>query len=193
VLAVVGGAVYVGLAGSADQPPTIRVLQRNLANALAESRTTVILRVDKQRTRTPHHVTAVEWVDLATGRSRVRWYDASGRVQSDTSRFYSGGEPSGACGCDLDPFTNFPTTARVALLGRETIGRQPTFHLRFTISGGPLSSTTDIWIDRSTYLPVREKLVVPETSFNKRLTYTVTDDFTWLPRTRANLAHLAGG
>ena len=65
--------------------------------------------------------------------------------------------------------------------------------VRFTITGGPLRSTTDIWINRSTYLPVREKLVVPETSFNRRPTYTVTNDFTWLPRTSANLAQLAGG
>ena len=95
------------------------------------------------------------------------------------------------CGCDLDPFTDYSPEPRVSLLGQQTIDQQPTFHLRFTITGGPLPSTTDIWIDRSTYLPVREKLVVPKTSVkNSPPPYTVTSDFTWFPRTSANLAQL---
>jgi hypothetical protein len=183
-----------------NQPPAIPVIERNLAHALAKSRTTLILRLHKHRTRTPQHVNAVEWVDLANGRSRVRWYDASGRLTSDTSRSYSGKLPSAACGCDLDPFTNFlPTEPRVSLLGQQTIDRKPTVHLRFTVTGGPVPSTTDIWIDRSTYLPVREQVGFRQTTGNSQRrrqigpTITTTNDFTWLPRTSANLAHLTGG
>jgi hypothetical protein len=208
------------------QPPKTSVIERELANALAKSRTTLVLRVHKHGTGTPQYVTAVEWVDLATGDQRRLDYDASGRLLTVTSRSYSGkttgsvstrtvtvaygsktwsattgtqGCGSAACtaaiqalcSCDLDPFTDYGTAPPVSLLGQPTIDQHPTFQLRFTITGGPLASTTDIWIDRSTYLPVREKVVVPQTSVkNSPPPHTVTNDFTWLPRTRANLALL---
>jgi hypothetical protein len=70
----------------------------------------------------------------------------------------------------------------IALVGQETIDGQPTFHLAFSVTR-PEPSTTDLWINSSTYLPVHEKIVVPRS-------HTVTNDFTWLPRTHANLTRL---
>jgi hypothetical protein len=101
---------------------------------------------------------------------------------------------SAACGCDLNPFTNVPGQAlRVSQLGQGTIDGKPTFHLRFTITGGPYASTTtDIWIDRSTYLPVHQKVIQRGNQRNSH-GHAVANDFTWLPRTRANLAQVAGG
>jgi hypothetical protein len=241
VLAALGSAIYGGFGGSPNPPPTIPVIERNLASALARSQTTLMLRVGYHRTTPPcdkdacRYVTAVEWVDLANGDQRWLDYDASGRLKIDTARTYSGTasetasgfdpqntltvtydsetwsvssgtlecggggrgcpvppKPNGACNCDLDPFTNFGTKPHVSLLGKQTIDRQPTFHLRFTIAGGPFASTTDFWINRSTYLPVHLKLVAPKTSVKNSLRpYAVTNDFTWLPRTSANLADLA--
>ena len=211
----------------ASEPPTISVIERNLANALAKARTTLIVRVHKHGTNTPQYVTAVEWVDLGNAQQRRLDYDGSGRLTTETSQTASGTatgpltrtdvtvayapktwsvmtssvacggytgrrcplppDPSAACGCDLDPFTDFPTAPRVSLLGQETIDQRPTFHLRFIVTG-VLRSTTDFWIDRSTYLPVRGKLVVPQTGIKGRHAHAVANDFTWLPRTPANLA-----
>jgi hypothetical protein len=52
----------------------------------------------------------------------------------------------------------------------------------------------DFWINRSTYLPVRSK-VRYRAGAKGRLgpIMTTSDQFTWLPRTSANLAHLASG
>jgi hypothetical protein len=189
----------------ADQPRTVAVIERKLASALEGAQTTLILRVNKHRTNTAGYVTAVEWVDLGDGQRHIVWRDSAGRVTGDTSRLRCDQLPfdqrctmppipSAACGCDLDPFTNFPgPTPQVALLGQETIDRQAAFHLRFTVTAWPYASTTDFWIDRSTYLPVHAKLVVPKTSVKGSRAYTVTNDFAWLPRTSGNLAQLAGG
>ncbi len=102
--------------------------------------------------------------------------------------------PTSACGCDLDPFTNFPGRAlHVSLLGEQTIDGHPTFHLRFAVTGGPLGpSTTNFWIDQSTHLPVRSNVVYRAAPGNRQLgpTQSTTDDFTWLPRTSANLGQL---
>jgi hypothetical protein len=100
--------------------------------------------------------------------------------------------PTGACGCDLNPFINFPgQTPRVALLGQEIIDGKPTFHLRFTIASGRNASTTDIWLDRSTYLPVHEKAAFRDTSVKGHPTITTINDFTWLRRNSANLAQFS--
>jgi hypothetical protein len=42
VLAAVGGAIDGGVGLAANQPPTIPVIERNLANALAKSRTLLL-------------------------------------------------------------------------------------------------------------------------------------------------------
>src|SRR5262249_40759208 len=110
----------------------------------------------------------------------------------------AGWNASAACGCDLDPFTNFPKDAlHVSLLGDETIDGQPTFHLRFTVKQSIGPSTTDFWVNRSTYLPVHSRVVYRVAArFNNGRpgpTMTTTDRFTWLRRTSDNLAHLAPG
>jgi YD repeat-containing protein len=226
-LVIVGSGIFCGSGGATNNPPTIPVIERNLANALTESNR-LILRVHKHRTRTPAYVTAVKWVNLANGQTRTLDYDASGRLKTDTSasatssvkatgsvigrtwvtvnhelktwsKWKSNFEcgkyctvpppPTGSCGCDLDPFTNFQgETPHIALLGQETIDGEPTFHLRFTIASGN-ASTTDIWIDRLTYLPVHEKVAFRNTSVEGHPTITTINDFTWLPHNRTNLTH----
>ena len=152
-----------------------------------------------RRHRTPSaHGYQIYWIDLATGKRRALDYDASSHLKTGPSLSYYKapyGEwnPSGACGCDLDPFTNFPgRTLNVLLLGDQMIDGQPTIHLRFTISGGPTRSRTDFWIDRSNHLPVRSKVVYGGILGNGQLepTMSTTDEFTWLPRTIANLVQL---
>jgi hypothetical protein len=86
--------------------------------------------------------------------------------------------------CDLDPFTDLPAP-QVSLLGSETVDGRSTLHLR-VVTVNPFPSTTDFWIDGSTYLPVYEKLAFREPGGP---VVSVTNDFRWLPRTRANLAH----
>jgi len=187
----------------ADHLPTIPVIAHNLATALSGAQGTLILRVHKHGTNTPRYVTALEWVDLADGRQRRLDFDARGRLERDTARSYPWTKlpplPSAACRCDLDPFTNFPKPPRISLVGPRTIDGHPTLRLRFVVTEGPLPSTTDMWIDRSTYLPVRGKVAFRATVVSGRHvrqvgpTITTTNDFTWLPRTRANLARLTPG
>jgi len=192
-------------AGAETQPRTIRTIESSLATALTKAQTTRIVRVHKHRTSTPGFVTAVAWVDLGDGRRRIVWRDSSGRVTRDASRPACAGVPAGrrctlpplpsaACGCDLNPFTNFPgQRPRISLVGQETLGGRRTFHLRFTIVTGPQPSTTDFWISRSTYLPVHATVSFRDSSAEGRPAITTTDDFAWLPRTSANLARLANG
>jgi hypothetical protein len=182
------------------QSPTIAVIERNLANALANTKSTQLLRFRRYRGIGGRALAdyQVYWIDLGTGQRRALDYNASGNLVTGRSYSYStapsaGWNPSGACGCDLDPFTDFPGRAlHVSLLGGQTIDGQPTFHLRFTATGGSKLLTTDFWIDRSTHLPVRSRVVYREANGNGQLgpTMSTTDEFTWLPRTSANLAHL---
>jgi YD repeat-containing protein len=96
-------------------------------------------------------------------------------------------DPSSACGCDLDPFTDLPAP-QVSLLGHETVDGRSTLHLRIVIDN-PLPSTTDLWLDGSTYLPAYEKVDFREPGAgDSDPTVTVTNDFRWLPRTRVTLA-----
>lgn len=99
--------------------------------------------------------------------------------------------PAAACGCDIDPFTNYPVGSppHISLLGEQTIDGQSTFHLRFVVTGF-LAYTADLWIDRATYLPVHETVSSPTKSRRDQPTVTTTNDFTWLPRTSGNLAQL---
>jgi hypothetical protein len=181
-------------------------------------------------TKRPQYVTAVGWVDLATGRWRKLEYGASGPINSDTSFAFENkapyggwnarqvtvgydsktwsiqtplmecgwdghapcrvpGPPSSECGCDLDPFTDFsPMNPRVFLLGEATVDGKPTFHLRFVIVVGLDASTTDFWVDRSTYLPVHSQVFVPPS--HGVAPRTTTRNFTGLPRNSASLALL---
>jgi hypothetical protein len=65
------------------------------------------------------------------------------------------------------------------LVGTERVDGQDTIHL-----GGPKPTgrgiAVDIWVDATTYLPVRIAFVSPDLS--------VTSRYTWLPRTPQNLA-----
>ena len=183
------------------QPPTLTAMKRTLADGLVKAKTTRLLRYRRHRTKTPDApVNQVAWINLADGQRRALDYDASGRLTgtsvSHPEQAPDGKRsPFGACACDLDPFTNFPgQTLHAALLGDQTVDGKPTFHLRFTVIGGPEPATIDFWIARSTHLPVRSHVVYRVTNNNGQLgpTMSTTDEFTWLPRTRANLAHLTG-
>jgi hypothetical protein len=181
----------VPAARPAAQPTSLRRSQVSSAISLAKAKKTRLLRFHRHRTKTPEApVFQVVWVNLATGQRRALDYDASGRLTTSTPTSYNrppstGWNPSGACGCDLDPFTNFPRRAlHVSLLDDQPIDGKPTFHLRFTVTG-KIVSTTDFWIDRATHLPVRSKVVYRAARGNGQLgpTMTTSDDFTWLPRT----------
>jgi hypothetical protein len=223
LLAAAGGGIYGGFGGGSTRPPAIPVIERNLAGALANTRTTLIMRMHKRRlTKTPQYASAIEWVDFATGRHRYLEYDASGRLKTEVAFSYAhqaspgdwythslevapkaktwsvetnlmqcGGDaqdrcviplpPYEDCICDLDPSLNYRTPPRVSLLGEQTIDGRSTFHLRYVVTG-VLAATIDLWIDRSTYLPLHQKVVA-----DQRITI---NDFTWLPRTKANLARV---
>jgi YD repeat-containing protein len=186
----------------AKLPPALWTIERNLADGLARAKTTQLLRYRRHRTKTPNApVNQVEWVDLSNGQRRGFDYDAAGRLTGPSVTHPDGApnakwNPSGDCSCDLDPFTNFPGQAlQVTLLGNQTVDGQPTFHLRFTVTGGPVLSAIDYWIGRSTSLPVRSHVVYRAASVNGHLgpTMSTTDEFNWFPRTNANLARLTSG
>jgi hypothetical protein len=70
-------------------------------------------------------------------------------------------------------------TGRLELLGTERIGDRETLHVRLT--GLPAPITVELWVDATTYLPVREDVTKDGAG------HGVTD-YTWLPRTPENLA-----
>jgi hypothetical protein len=84
-----------------------------------------------------------------------------------------GGEP-------LDPAEISKAIAKgsLTLVGEEPVRGQTTLHLRLT--GPPDFVSMDLWIDPQTYLPVRLSETV--------MSSTEIRDYTWLPRTPANLA-----
>ncbi|WP_326561173.1 hypothetical protein [Micromonospora sp. NBC_01796] len=72
-------------------------------------------------------------------------------------------------------------TGTLKLVGEETLDGKATVHLQWV----PVpSSTTDIWVDAESYLPVRKVSAGPKA--------IDTVDFEWLPRTPENLAKLEG-
>jgi YD repeat-containing protein len=201
LLGSVGSGICSASGRAANVPSAIGGIERNLGSALARAETKQLLRFHRHRVNTSDApVDQVVWVNLATGQRRVLDYDASGRLTSNTLSSPTkspNAKPnaSGVCTCDLDPFTNFrEQELHTSLLGDQTIDGKPTFHLRFTVTGGMEPSTTDFWINRSTYLPLRSK-VVYRVRGNGQLgpNMTTTDQFIWLPRTSANLAELARG
>ncbi len=81
------------------------------------------------------------------------------------------------------------------LVGRETIDGENVLDLRHQVTmpagNGPIPApvalrelTTDLWVDASTYLPVRQ------TTRNGTGVVTQTSTYTFVPRTAANLANL---
>jgi hypothetical protein len=200
LIAIAGGISGVPVRAAID-PPAIERIERSFTSALREAEQEQLLRFSRHRTNTPEApASQVVWVNFVTGQRRVLDYNASGQLTSNTSSAPktappAGGDLDGYCGCDLDPFTNVPGQAlHVSLLGNQTIAGEPAVHLRFTVTGGREPSTTDFWIARSTHLPVRSN-VVYRVRDNGRLgrTMTTTDRFTWLPRTRSNLAQPGDG
>jgi hypothetical protein len=201
VLIAVAGGICSASISAVNEPPTIGGIERSLASALGKAERNQLLRYQRHRTKTPEApVYQVVWVNFVTGQRRALDYNASGHLTSDTlsapkTAPPSGGNLDGPCGCDLDPFTDLPgQTLHVSLIGNQTTDGKATVHLRFTVSGGIQPSTTDFWIDRSTYLPVRSK-VIYRARHNGQLgpTMTTSDQFTWLARTSSNLAQLTSG
>jgi len=183
------------------EPPAIRGIERNLARALTKAKTTLLLRYHRHRVNVlaGAPVNQVVWVDLAIGQLHTYSYNASGRL---TSTIVRPGKPRGAswnansaCGCALDPFTDFGPQLHASLLGVQTIDGKRTFHLRFTgtMQAGPFM--IDFWIAPSNYLPLRLKWTLRVDRGNHQLSaaMTVTDQFVWLPRTSANVARLGSG
>lgn len=135
-------------------------------------------------TRMPHSpLYTIHEVDL--------WYASSTFVpQTFPSQTLS--DPIHRCGCD--PFLKTRAVRKeTVLLGDERIDGQQTIHLRVTdhlmvpIRRGTKTAntfTTDIWVNSSTYLPVR----LARRS-NGHL--GATTDYKWLPRTKTNLARVS--
>ncbi|RKR89985.1 hypothetical protein BDK92_4349 [Micromonospora pisi] len=69
----------------------------------------------------------------------------------------------------------------LTLVGEESLDGRATVHLRWVPVPG---STTDIWVDADTYLPVRKTSAGPKASDEI--------NFEWLPRTPENLAKVEG-
>jgi hypothetical protein len=204
VAAAVVVAVTAGVSSGAVHPandPAIGGIERNLASALEKAKTKHLLSFHRHRTpKAPVDPKApVEqraWVDLATGKRLMLSYNVSGGLTSTeaftpTHRSDASWNANAACGCGLDPFTDFSPQAALhaSLLGNQTINGKQTLHLRFTGTMGTGPFTIDFWIDRSTYLPLRLKWKTGQLAS----AMTTTDQFTWLPRTSANLGHLASG
>jgi hypothetical protein len=88
---------------------------------------------------------------------------------------------------DADSVRKAITTGTVELVGKETVDRRDTLHLR--VYGPDRSYRLDMWVESTSYLPVRETAAkggpdeFPQSA-------TVTTTYTWLPRTEENLAKL---
>jgi hypothetical protein len=71
------------------------------------------------------------------------------------------------------------------IVGRESVGGRATIHLahRARLTNSPVAALTEeSWVDAATYLPVRLRTSIGGLS--------ATTDYTWVPRTAANLAKL---
>lgn len=85
---------------------------------------------------------------------------------------------------DADALKKAIDEGRMELIGAETIGDRQTHHLRLfaTIRGYQI----DLWVDATSYLPVRETSTVLDGPDEPVL----TSDYDWLPRDEENLAKL---
>ena len=96
--------------------------------------------------------------------------------------------PAALCQCDpLQTTQPNEIDLHVTLLNDQTIDGQPTFHLRFTwaVARSSVASTrVDLWINTSTFLPIRE------TTSTTSSRNAITEGYSWLPRTPTNIAKL---
>ena len=85
---------------------------------------------------------------------------------------------------DADALKKAIDEGRMELIGTEPIDGKDTHHLRLfaTIRGYQI----DLWVDSTTYLPVRETSTVIDSGDAP----VMTSDYDWLPRTEENLAKL---
>ena len=79
------------------------------------------------------------------------------------------------------------TDGTVVLVGKENVDGHDTLHLR--LDGPRQSYRIEMWVDGTTYLPVRETAAKGDGN-GFPATATVTTTYTWLPRTEENLAKL---
>ncbi|MBB4908534.1 hypothetical protein [Actinophytocola algeriensis] len=85
---------------------------------------------------------------------------------------------------DADALKQAIDEGRMELIGAEAIDGKPTHHLRlFATRRG---YQIDLWVDSTSYLPVRETSTVIDGPDKP----VMTSDYTWLPRTEENLAKL---
>jgi hypothetical protein len=86
---------------------------------------------------------------------------------------------------DPDAMQKAVANGTVQLLGHETVGGVDTLHLRlFAVQRG---YRLDLWVDARTFLPIAETATVISASTDEA---SVRTEYTWLPRTSGNLAHL---
>jgi hypothetical protein len=107
-----------------------------------------------------------------------------------TPQLRAGLRPAALCQCEpFETALSNEIDRHVALLNDQTIDGQAAFHLRFTWALNQSSSApgqrtrVDLWINTSTFLPIRETT----STTGQR---TTTEDYSWLRRTPANLAKL---
>jgi len=75
----------------------------------------------------------------------------------------------------------------LTLLGQQRLPGRNTVHVTHTFDKGGLRLAMDMWIDATSYLPVRTAYQSPQLAKGQR----AVNDLTWLPRTEANLAKLS--
>lgn len=85
------------------------------------------------------------------------------------------GDVSGS-GVDPAAIKHYLDSGKLVLVGEETANGAVTQHLRYTLD----DFTWDVWVDASTYLPVKEAAANPR--------HSAITTHQWLPRTPQNLA-----
>jgi len=75
----------------------------------------------------------------------------------------------------------------LTLVGQQRLSGRNTVHVTHTFDKGGLRLAMDMWIDATSYLPVRTAYQSPQLAKGQRS----VSDLTWLPRTETNLAKLS--
>ena len=93
----------------------------------------------------------------------------------------------------VDELRRLVSTREWVVVGRETIDGIPTIHLRqegqgYTSNGATGTTTNDLWVDASTYYPVKETSIIGGPTNNVGIAITSQDEL--IPRTSENLADL---
>jgi hypothetical protein len=104
-----------------------------------------------------------------------RWY-----TSHDSSSRPAGGVPNPT---DPDSVRKAINDGTVQLVGKEQVDGRDTLHL--LIIGPDHSSRIDMWVDSTSYLPVKDIAVKDQSTKDEEST-----TYTWLPRTAENLAKL---